>query len=261
MDSNGAHVEALDGAKWLEGIRQHLRTMGIVMKGVVTSDPAPLPDPPPQRSTNHTRYLTIATMMKNQRRWLREWIEFNMMVGVEHFILYDNDSTDQPLEVLQYYIDAGYVTVVPWPPKTVPEPYPATTVMEQWQDSWFRDSVETCLAKTWTIHQQGPCQMAAFIDAIRRTKNGVSRWLGVWDVDEFLYPPEGSRYTTLSDTLRGEFTDYTHIRIWGNVFGTSGHVHPLTRKEGSPLPPLVTEEYTSRSELDRKSKVKKYALI
>jgi hypothetical protein len=103
------------------------------------------------------------------------------------------------------------------------------------------------------MHRQGPCQLAAFVDAIWRTKGGESRWLGIWDVDEFIFPPETSRYTTLAETLRREFPDHAQVRIYGNVFGTSGHVHPAQRKEGDPLQPLVTEEYIYRAEVDRMS--------
>jgi hypothetical protein len=248
-------------SKWVENIQAKFKEMGIIEKTasvssyvtghVADNETAPLPDPVPHRAPTHQRYLTIATMMKNQRRWLREWIEFHMIQGVEHFLIYDNESTDEPLDVLQYYIDAGHVTLIPWPPKETPAPYPAKTLLEEWQDGWFRDAVDTCIARSWTIHTQGPCQVAAFIDAIWRTKGGVSRWLGVWDVDEFLFAPEASNYTTLADTLRGDFTLHSQVRIWGNVFGTSGHVHTAQRAEGSPLQALVTEEYTMRSELDR----------
>ena len=51
------------------------------------------------------------TMFKNKRRYLREWIEFHYITGVGHFILYDNGSEDDPLDVLQYYIDQGIVTL------------------------------------------------------------------------------------------------------------------------------------------------------
>lgn len=252
----------MERTKWLGKVREHYGRVRQQYGHAVVENPAfpltsndtvptLLPDPPPTRSPTHQRYLTVTTMMRNQRRWIREWIEFHLLVGVQHFIIYDNDSTDHPIEVLQHYIDEGLVTLIPWPPKTLPSRYPARTAIEQWQDTWFRDSLETCLDKSWTIHQQGPCQLAAFMDAIWRTKDGVSRWLGVWDVDEFIYPPTGSRYSTLSDTLKSEFHDYTAVRMWGSVFGTSGHVHAATRKDGSPLQALVTEEYIYRSELDR----------
>ena len=211
-----------------------------------------LPDPAPKPLRAHKRLLTLATMVKNQRRWLREWIEFNLMMGVEHFIIYDNDSTDQSVEVLQYYIDEGIVTFISWPPKEIPPPIMATTVMEEWQDSWFRDTLETCLQNDWKIHKQGPCQLAAFTDAIRRTKGGVSRWLGIWDVDEFIFPREKSKYNDFATLLKEEYANTRHIRIWGNVFGTSGHVKAAYRKQGSPLQALLTEEYIRRAELDRK---------
>jgi hypothetical protein len=253
-----SRVPVTAGSKWLETIQERFRAMGVIGKttpsATVTTaggNQTVLPDPVPTRPANYTRYLTVATMMKNQRRWLREWIEFNILIGVEHFLIYDNDSTDSPLEILQAYIDSGHVTFIPWPPKDTAPPYPPRTVLEQWQGAWFRDSLDTCIAKSWTIHQQAPCQLAAYIDAIWRTKGGVSRWLGIWDIDEFVYIPQSSRYSTLSETLRGEFPDHTQIRMWGNVFGTSGHVQAAQRQEGSPLQALVTEEYTYRSELDR----------
>jgi Glycosyltransferase family 92 len=189
-------------------------------------------------------------MVKNQRRWMREWIEFYLMMGVEHFIIYDNDSNDRLLEILQCYIDDGIITYIPWPPKEVPPPIEARTKFEYWQDTWFRDSLETCLNNDWPIHRQGPCQLAAFTDAIRRTKNGVSRWLGIWDVDEYIYPRQHCKYNTMADLLRAEYENITHIKFWGNVFGTSGHVEPARRRPGSPLQALMTEEYTRRAEID-----------
>src|SRR5579862_6999193 len=59
-----------------------------------------LPDPPPHQSPVRQRFLTVATMVKNQRARLREWIEFHHMLGVEHFIIYDNDSTDLSIEFI-----------------------------------------------------------------------------------------------------------------------------------------------------------------
>jgi hypothetical protein len=213
-----------------------------------------LPNPRHIRRQVHQRYLTLATMMKNQRRWLREWIEFHLMIGVEHFIVYDNESTDHPLEILQHYIDQGLVTYIPWPPRTVPRPtLPFKTGLEKWQYMWFKDSLETCLSNDWTMHRQGPCQLAAFTDAILRTKGGVSRWLGIWDVDEYIFPREKSHFKTLTGLLRRKYSDLDHIRFYGNVFGTNGHVEHARRKPGSPIQALLTEEYTRRAELDRNS--------
>ena len=211
-----------------------------------------LPNPRHIRREVHQRYLTLATMLKNQRRWLREWIEFHLMIGVEHFIIYDNESTDHPLEILQHYIDQGVVTYIQWPPRTIPRPnLPFKTGLEKWQYSWFKDSLETCLSNDWSMHRQGPCQLAAFEDAVLRTNKGVSRWLGIWDVDEYIFPREQSNFKTLTGLLRRKFSDVDHIRFYGNVFGTNGHVQHARRKPGSPIQALLTEEYVLRAELDR----------
>ena len=207
---------------------------------------------PPVSSLTHQRFFTVATMVKNQRRWLREWLEFYILMGVEHFLFYDNNSTDMPLEILQPYIDDGYVTYIPWPPSTVPEPISADTYLEQEQFEWYRDCLDTCLNSNYTMHKQGPCQMAAFNDAIRRTKGGVSRWLGVWDIDEFIFPREASGFSSLADLLSRQYSDASHVRIFGSVFGTSGHVeYAAQRKINSSLQALLTEEYIYRAEVDR----------
>lgn len=165
-----------------------------------------------------------------------------------------------PLEILQPYIDQGLITYIPWPPKAIPPPKKFRTELERWQYRWFIDALETCLYNDWVVHRQGPCQLAAFMDAIQRTKHGVSRWLAIWDIDEFIFPKEQSNFRTLAGILRSHFEDTDHIKIWGNVFGTNGHIeHAAQRNPGSPLPALLTEEYTLRAVLDRNYSHKKFS--
>ena len=38
--------------------------------------------------------VSICAIFKNEAKYLREWIEFHKIVGVEHFYLYNNFSTD-----------------------------------------------------------------------------------------------------------------------------------------------------------------------
>jgi hypothetical protein len=219
----------------------------------IETHPLSLPNPVPVRSAGHQRFLTIATMFKNQRRWLREWIEFYLMMGVEHFIIYDNNSTDLPLEILQGYIDRGQVTYLPWPPAQIPPPpRHFATQLEEWQWSWFHDTLETCIAQDWTIHSQVPCQLAAWSDAIRRTKGGISRWLATFDVDEYIFPRPTSQFTSLAELLRSNYGDTDHLRVYGNTFGTNGHVHHAARVNStSPLHALLTESYTQRAPYNR----------
>lgn len=57
-------------------------------------------------------FLSAAIIIKNEREYIQEWIEYHLLIGVEHFYIFDNESTDDILEVLQPYIDKGIVSYV-----------------------------------------------------------------------------------------------------------------------------------------------------
>lgn len=59
--------------------------------------------------------IIICGIFKNEARFLKEWIEYHELVGVEHFYLYNNNSTDNYKEVLEEYINRGIVTLIEWP--------------------------------------------------------------------------------------------------------------------------------------------------
>ncbi len=54
--------------------------------------------------------LAIVLIAKNEADYIQEWLDFHIKQGASHFAIYDNDSTDNFLEVLQPYIDSGIVT-------------------------------------------------------------------------------------------------------------------------------------------------------
>jgi hypothetical protein len=93
-------------------------------------------------------------MIKNQRRWLREWLEFNLMKGFKQFIMYHNNSTDQSLKILQLHIHQGLITYVSWPPESVPSPAKKfKSGLERWQYPAFRDALGTRSENSWTTHK------------------------------------------------------------------------------------------------------------
>ena len=97
-------------------------------------------------------YLAIAAIYRDEASYLREWIEFHRLVGAERLFLYNNESSDDHMEVLAPYIDDG--TVV-W------EDFPG-------------------------FPPQLPCYQRC-ID----THRGDARWIAFIDVDEFLFSPTG----------------------------------------------------------------------
>jgi hypothetical protein len=55
-------------------------------------------------------YLSVLCIFKNETMNLQKWIDHYIWQGVEHFYLIDNGSDDNPLIILQNYIDKGFVT-------------------------------------------------------------------------------------------------------------------------------------------------------
>ena len=59
--------------------------------------------------------LAVVSIMKNEDPYVKEWLDYHLLAGVNHFFIYDNESEDNFKEVLQPYIDAGLVTYIFYP--------------------------------------------------------------------------------------------------------------------------------------------------
>jgi hypothetical protein len=108
----------------------------------------------------YSYYLTVCAIFNNEGPWLKEWLEYHKLIGVEHFTLYNNGSNDNYLEVLGPYIRSGEVTLIDWP-----TPYLGKEVWA-WVDK---------------------VQVPAYMDCIKHMK-GVARWVAFIDIDEFIVP-------------------------------------------------------------------------
>ncbi|BGP58255.1 hypothetical protein JCM8202v2_005916 [Rhodotorula sphaerocarpa] len=53
--------------------------------------------------------VAICASLRNEGRWLQEWLLYHRAVGVDRFYLYDSGSTDDTLVMLQPWIGAGTV--------------------------------------------------------------------------------------------------------------------------------------------------------
>lgn len=135
-------------------------------------------------------YLSLVAIFQNEARFLKEWIEFYRMIGVEHFYLYNHLSTDNYQEVLEPYIEAGIVDLmhVTERPKSLPE---------------------------WNKIQVGAYSKTA------REVSDITEWLMVVDTDEFLFPVNGR---SLADALK-EYDEYAALSVNWKIFGSSGVEH------------------------------------
>jgi Glycosyltransferase family 92 len=71
-----------------------------------------------KRRSQPSFFLSVMTRIKNEARFLPEFIAHHKMIGAEHFYFYDNNSEDNPEAVLKPFINRGMATIIPW--RTVP---------------------------------------------------------------------------------------------------------------------------------------------
>lgn len=53
--------------------------------------------------------LGIAIIVKNEQDYIKEWLDYHLLLGFEVFYVFDNESTDGTYEVLKPYIEKGVV--------------------------------------------------------------------------------------------------------------------------------------------------------
>jgi len=94
-------------------------------------------------------YLTLVAIAKDETRTLREWLVYHTLLGVESFIIYDNDSSVPIRETLVPFLRDGFLTVVEIP---------------------------------------GPNMQLKAYDHALREFGPTTRWMGFVDLDEYIVP-------------------------------------------------------------------------
>jgi hypothetical protein len=132
-------------------------------------------------------YLAACCVFKNEDRYLREWIEYHRMVGVQRFYMVSND--DDPgssRALLQPYIDSG-------------------EVIFEWRPGGPFVNLQTTI----------------YLDVLIAATDQV-RWLAFLDMDEFLLPVEGDSVAA----VLAEYEQYAALAVNWACFGTSGLSDP-----------------------------------
>lgn len=129
--------------------------------------------------------LIFAAIAKNEGLYIKEWIEYHKLVGVEKFIIYDNESTDNMKEVLEPYIKSSEVEYIYMPGR----------------------------AK----------QLDAYYDALKKYKS-KAKLIGFIDLDEFVVPVAEDKTIaqTVIEILK-ENNHAAGVAINWCVYGSSGH--------------------------------------
>jgi len=140
--------------------------------------------PPRQVYAGTRRYLAAVAIMRNEGPDLREWLEFNRLIGIEHVYLYDDGSTDGSAEIVRPYVASGFVTYIPW-------------------GSFFTHFGQQHLAYAHALGTFGPSW----------------RWMTFIDIDEFLFPVKDE---PLCSAL-SRYEDLPAIAVPWHMFGFGGH--------------------------------------
>jgi len=138
----------------------------------LTADPTPYPIE-----------LAICAIAKNEARYMLEWIAYHRLVGVQHFLVFDNESDDGMSEMLDRLATQGVVERVPWR-TIIPGPAP---------------------------------QLSAYAEGLRRLRERA-KWIAFIDLDEFLNPLEGQSVRSILADYEGA----AGLVVPWRLFGSSG---------------------------------------
>ena len=128
--------------------------------------------------------LAIVAILKNEGAYLKEWLDYHLAAGVEHFYLYDNDSTDNQAEVAKPYVEAGLVDYILFHGKAM--------------------------------------QYVAYNDAVKNFKF-LNRYMAFIDLDEFIFPKNTTgTISEVVDKILSDNPKAAGLGINWQIFGSNG---------------------------------------
>jgi len=126
-----------------------------------------------------------------ENSWLDEWIQYHLAVGVEHFVLYNDDADPRVSDrILKPYVDQGLVENI-----HISDCSQTIRSGREWcQDDVYRDLIGNAVGKT--------------------------HWLAIVDLDELIFP---RRWNDVRTALE-EYEEHNGLAINWAIYGSGGHV-------------------------------------
>lgn len=161
-----------------------------------------------------SEFLALAAILRAEDPFLDEWLAYHRLLGVDHFLLYDDD----PRQNLRSLVDK----------------HRAYTTVFDWSDGYHLGSGRNRQTK-------------AYEHSLRQT---TCRWIGFIDVDEFIVL---RKHQDLIEFL-ADFRDANAVVLTWHVFGHNGFysnpkgliTESLTRRQAAPgrmMKSLVRREF------------------
>jgi len=139
-----------------------------------------------------TRDIALCTIIRNEAKFLDEWIAFHWAQGVGKFIIYDDGSTDHPSDILDKYVRKGIVDYY----------YVDTTDELSGTEELQWEKMNECLGHLYSISEAQRLHYASFLD-----------------LDEYIFPSAST--TTLSNLFQDQYGDETCLLVPRTYYGTS----------------------------------------
>lgn len=169
--------------------------------------------------------LSVCMIFRDEAPYLKEWIEFHRLVGVEHFYLCSHNSKDNYKEILKPYIKQGIVEL-----------------------KEIRDMNDH-------VVKFNKVQCGFYSKCLKKMRN-VSKWVAFIDSDEFLFPVQEFSLVKLLKS----YEQFGGVAANWQFFGTSFignlppgqlliehliHCAPLNFEENKHIKSIVQPIYTS----------------
>lgn len=185
--------------------------------------------------------FSICAIFKNESVFLKEWIEFHLLAGIDHFYLYNNFSEDNYLDVLSPYIEKGLVTLTDWP-------------FERGQLSAYKDCFDRYRKQTEWI---------AYIDLdefiCMKKETNITHWIKnfsnypsvyinwkMFGISGIKYNPKGTlvieRYTSCWEELSNAGKSFINTKFDFNEIGCH-FSYPSLKRYGLPATILPVNEF------------------
>ncbi|MBR1646873.1 MAG: glycosyltransferase family 92 protein [Selenomonadaceae bacterium] len=128
--------------------------------------------------------LAVVAIFKDEATYLREWLDYHLLAGAEHFYLYNNDSSDDYEKILAPYVEANLVTLIDWSGEIM--------------------------------------QMPAYNDALNCYRF-FCRYMAFIDLDEFIFPKTNQSIVDVLDEILSRDKTAAALAVNWQIFGSNGH--------------------------------------
>ncbi len=182
-------------------------------------------------------YLCTSLIIKDEASYIEEWLEYYLLIGVEHFYIYDNGSNDDLKQRLKYYEEKSLVTYINFSGDARQE--------EMCMDCLARFGHTTRWMMLIDSDEFMLCNQGSLVDLLKRYEHEYSqislRWF-LFGSSKHETRPEGlltenflyrsATFSNLHDGMKSIFQPHLTIASWLHRSFVIGNTLILTESEG-----------------------------